>query len=411
MPRTRVDVEPIYVAQTLLPSRAQACSPTSSSRASTRPPPSPTPLSTSAAPTGSARWHHHFKMSRCARVARRAGIGRADRRACRVPTRAPPPSQARQLMRAMMAALRHTKRTNAYVPSRYAFALRLDGSYFRPALPPAPPDLDNTPYGVFFVAGRQFNGYHVRFRDVARGGCRLVAPPTAEAHTTESRRHFAECYNLAWAQQVAPPPDLRAIACSRRHVAIGAHAATWRYVLTPPRGDWCSRRHVAIAQLKNKDIPEGGSKAVVLLAPVPSDGSRAQRLHAAFKAFTDSLLDLVTPAERVRARTRQRRRRARDLGVSRRISAYFGRAGARADPQPRREGDTLPRSRREHNARRHQLGRPPRGQARLPARQCIHVVETGIGHQSQGARRESRRPHAPAVPRRPRPESVRMLRA
>ena len=290
-------------------------------------------------------------------------------------------------MRAMMAALRHTKRTNAYVPSRYAFALRLDGSYFRPALPPAPPDLDNTPYGVFFVAGRQFNGYHVRFRDVARGGCRLVAPPTAEAHTTESRRHFAECYNLAWAQQVAthPPPDLRAIGCSRRHVVN--------------------------AQLKNKDIPEGGSKAVVLLAPVPSDGSRAQRLHAAFKAFTDSLLDLVTPAERVRARTRQRRRRARDLGVSRRISAYFGRAGARADPQPRREGDTLPRSRREHNARRHQLGRPPRGQARLPARQCIHVVETGIGHQSQGARRESRRPHAPAVPRRPRPESVRMLRA
>jgi glutamate dehydrogenase len=54
----------------------------------------------------------------------------------------------------------------------------------------------------------------VRFRDVSRGGCRLVLPPNSQAYQVESKRHFQECFQLAWAQQ-----------------------------------------------LKNKDIPEGGSKA------------------------------------------------------------------------------------------------------------------------------------------------------
>ena len=30
------------------------------------------------------------------------------------------------------------------------------------------------PYGVFFVIGSEFRGFHVRFRDVARGGIRIV---------------------------------------------------------------------------------------------------------------------------------------------------------------------------------------------------------------------------------------------
>jgi glutamate dehydrogenase len=63
-----------------------------------------------------------------------------------------------------------------------------------------------------------FNGYHVRFRDIARGGLRLVTPSTSEQYALESARHYDQCYGLALAQQ-----------------------------------------------LKNKDIPEGGSKAVVLI--------------------------------------------------------------------------------------------------------------------------------------------------
>ena len=60
-----------------------------------------------------------------------------------------------------------------------------------------------------------YKRYHVRFRDIARGGLRLVTPSSAEQYALESSRQFDECYGLAYAQQ-----------------------------------------------LKNKDIPEGGSKGI-----------------------------------------------------------------------------------------------------------------------------------------------------
>ena len=81
-----------------------------------------------------------------------------------------------------------------------------------------PGDNRIVPYGAFFVHGRRFNGFHVRFRDIARGGLRIVTPPVVEQIAIESTRQFDEAYGLAFAQQ-----------------------------------------------LKNKDIPEGGSKAVVLV--------------------------------------------------------------------------------------------------------------------------------------------------
>lgn len=33
---------------------------------------------------------------------------------------------------------------------------------------------------MFFVHGRRFNGFHCRFRDIARGGMRIVTPQTSE---------------------------------------------------------------------------------------------------------------------------------------------------------------------------------------------------------------------------------------
>ena len=87
----------------------------------------------------------------------------------------------------------------------------------------------------------------VRFSDIARGGLRLVQPPSHDAHVGESRRHFNECFRLAWAQQ-----------------------------------------------LKNKDIPEGGAKAVCLVAPVKKQ-DRTRVLHKCVKKFTDALLDLIAP--------------------------------------------------------------------------------------------------------------------
>ena len=59
----------------------------------------------------------------------------------------------------------------------------------------------NTPYGVFFVAGRHFNGYHVRFADT-RAAARVVLPPSHDTYAAETRRHFNETFRLAQAQQL-----------------------------------------------------------------------------------------------------------------------------------------------------------------------------------------------------------------
>ena len=157
---------------------------------------------------------------------------------------------SRQLLRAMALGVRCTMRTNVHFKERWALTLRLEPAFFESALPPSTSSvLSNRPYGVFFCTGRHFNGFHVRFSDIARGGLRLVLPPSLDAYQIESRRHFNECFSLAWAQQ-----------------------------------------------LKNKDIPEGGAKAVCLVFPVEGE-DRSALLHDCMKKFVDGLLDLITPLE------------------------------------------------------------------------------------------------------------------
>jgi len=151
------------------------------------------------------------------------------------------PPDARRLLRTMVDIVRRTMKTNLFVPDRYALALRLD-----PELLERPAHTE-TPFGVFYVHGRKFDGFHVRFRDIARGGVRVVRPVGPEQHAIESERHYDEVYGLAFAQQ-----------------------------------------------LKNKDIPEGGAKAVVLVAPDAS-------VDRSVKAFADGLLDLTTGADEVRS--------------------------------------------------------------------------------------------------------------
>jgi glutamate dehydrogenase len=141
----------------------------------------------------------------------------------------------RTMLHAMVEALRHTLRTNFFLPHRYALVLRIDPKFLKTEERP------ELPYGSFFVHGRGFNGFHNRFQDIARGGLRVVKPSTLEQHAREAERLFDEVYALSYAQH-----------------------------------------------LKNKDIPEGGAKAAILLEP---DGE----VNRSVKAFVDSLLDLITP--------------------------------------------------------------------------------------------------------------------
>jgi glutamate dehydrogenase len=112
----------------------------------------------------------------------------------------------------------------------------------------------DVPFGVIFAHGRRFDGYHVRFRDIARGGLRLVTPASPEQYALESAHQFDECYGLAYAQQ-----------------------------------------------LKNKDIPEGGSKAVVLVDSVGMSGiGKGFVMRKSVKAFVDTILDLIVDTPETR---------------------------------------------------------------------------------------------------------------
>ena len=107
---------------------------------------------------------------------------------------------AKEVLLRMIQVLDATKRTNLFLEDRYALALRLSNGLFTAGKMEKPfktgPEADvsivpvsgTTPYGVFYVHGRRFNGFHVRFRDIARGGMRLVTPNSVEQLAIESAR-------------------------------------------------------------------------------------------------------------------------------------------------------------------------------------------------------------------------------
>ena len=150
------------------------------------------------------------------------------------------PEGTATILVALLDAVEATFRTNFFLAKRFGLSMRIDPSYLRDDRRP------ELPYGTFFVIGRGFFGFHNRFKEIARGGLRVVKPSNAAQHSRERERVFDEVYGLSWAQQQ-----------------------------------------------KNKDIPEGGAKAAILLEP-ESDITRC------VKSFVDSLLDLITDDPAVR---------------------------------------------------------------------------------------------------------------
>ncbi|MCE2881862.1 MAG: NAD-glutamate dehydrogenase [Planctomycetaceae bacterium] len=151
-----------------------------------------------------------------------------------------PSEMHRAVLTKMLDAVGATLRTNYFLPERFALCLRIDPAFLANA------DRPERPYATFFVHGRDFDGFHNRFQDIARGGLRVIRTSNHAQHTRESERLFDEVYGLSWAQQ-----------------------------------------------LKNKDIPEGGAKAAILLEP----GATVDRC---VKAFVDSVLDLIVQVPEVK---------------------------------------------------------------------------------------------------------------
>jgi glutamate dehydrogenase len=129
-------------------------------------------------------------------------------------------------------------KTNFYTPTKVALSFRLDPKFLPQLEYPQPL------YGMFLVISSEARGFHLRFRDIARGGIRIVKSRNLEAYSINVRSLFDENYGLANTQQ-----------------------------------------------RKNKDIPEGGSKGVILL-----DAQQQDSGQIAFEKYIDSVIDLLLPA-------------------------------------------------------------------------------------------------------------------
>ncbi len=128
----------------------------------------------------------------------------------------------------------HILKTNYFLPTKTGLAFRLD-----------PKVLDQRhyaqiPFGFFFIIGRDYRFFHVRWREIARGGIRVVIPRSEADYEYALAGLFDEVYGLSYAQQQ-----------------------------------------------KNKDIPEGGSKGVMLLSV---GGSRDVAVRGAINALLDLLV-------------------------------------------------------------------------------------------------------------------------
>lgn len=141
------------------------------------------------------------------------------------------------VMTAFRVFNRSVLKTNFYTPTKVALSFRLNPDFLPVEEYPQPL------YGMFLVISSEFRGFHLRFRDIARGGIRIVKSRSQEAYAINARSLFDENYNLANTQQ-----------------------------------------------RKNKDIPEGGSKGVILL-----DMHHQDKAAVAFEKYIDSIMDLLLP--------------------------------------------------------------------------------------------------------------------
>ncbi|MBA3817061.1 MAG: NAD-glutamate dehydrogenase, partial [Parachlamydiaceae bacterium] len=124
------------------------------------------------------------------------------------------------ILRQGMNFVHFTLKTNFFRNNYTAHSFRLDPRYLDEIPFERAKKFPELPFALFFIKGMHFFGFHIRFKDLSRGGLRTVYPEHIEQISHERNNVFTECYNLALTQH-----------------------------------------------MKNKDIPEGGSKGIIFLNP------------------------------------------------------------------------------------------------------------------------------------------------
>ncbi len=98
------------------------------------------------------------------------------------------------------------------------------------------------PWALFYFWSENFFAFHIRFQDIARGGLRTVIPRELVVEEWDKKQIFCECYDLAYTQE-----------------------------------------------LKNKDIPEGGSKGVIFI-PYTLSSQQEEIQRKCIEAFLSMLI-------------------------------------------------------------------------------------------------------------------------
>ena len=141
----------------------------------------------------------------------------------------------KQILHAFLTFNSKLLKTNFWKSDKAALSFSLDASFVEAASYP------ENPYIIFFVLTEEFQGFHVRFRDVSRGGIRVIKSANKTTFIKNLEGQFSENYDLA---------------------------------LTQNR--------------KNKDIPEYGSKGTILLHK-----EAQENVHLAFKKYVSAIIDLL----------------------------------------------------------------------------------------------------------------------
>lgn len=130
-------------------------------------------------------------------------------------------TRRKNVFRQGMNFIHFTLKTNFFRTNLTAHSFRLDPNYIKEIPFDYAKKFPELPYAIFFIKGMHFFGYHIRFKDLSRGGLRTVYPEQLEQVDFERKNIFTECYHLSLTQH-----------------------------------------------MKNKDIPEGGAKGIIFLSPL-----------------------------------------------------------------------------------------------------------------------------------------------
>lgn len=140
-------------------------------------------------------------------------------------------TRRRNVLKQGLSFIEHTLKTNFHRNNKTALSFRLDPKYLDHIPFNRSEKFPELPHAIFFVKGMHFFGFHIRFKELSRGGLRTIFPEKMEHMVVERNNIFTECYFLAYTQQK-----------------------------------------------KNKDIPEGGAKGTIFLKPYQRLQSEAEIL-------------------------------------------------------------------------------------------------------------------------------------